>query len=102
MWRKWALRAAMAGATALVIAGSVSLSAQSAASLARNQPASSRAQQDPRAIHILKAVGSRLGAARTLTFAVADTAAWQSRDGTPLSASKTFDVTLQRPNKLRV
>ena len=102
MLREWSLRAGACGAIALVIAGSVSINAQPAAPLVRKQTTSPRTQLDPKAMDILKAVGDRLRTTRTLSFAAADRVEWQSREGTPLSASKTFDVTLQRPNKLRV
>jgi hypothetical protein len=104
MLKEWSLTVAAFGACGALLLEPIDVSAQARVPPvhAQKTSGSARPQSDPRALQILKAVSDRLAAARTLSFAVADTAQWQSREGTPLSASKTFDITLQRPNKLRV
>jgi hypothetical protein len=57
---------------------------------------------EPKAIEILKAASSRLAAARTLKFTVVDFYESSSRQGHPLSVTTKSEVTLQRPDKLRV
>jgi hypothetical protein len=57
---------------------------------------------EPRALEILKATSARLAAARTLTFTavIADEA--PSRLGPPLLYASRADVSLQRPDRLRI
>jgi hypothetical protein len=57
---------------------------------------------EPQAIAILKAMGERLAATRSLKFTAVTTYESPSRIGPPLLYSTTSEVTLQRPNKLRV
>jgi len=57
---------------------------------------------EPKAIEILKAASSRLAAARTLKFTAVDFYESSSRHGHPLSVTTKSEVTLQRPDKLRV
>src|SRR2546429_4988726 len=57
---------------------------------------------EPKAIEILKAATSRLAAARTLKFTAVDFYESSSRHGHPLSVTTKSEVTLQRPDKLRV
>src|SRR2546421_4393355 len=57
---------------------------------------------EPKAIEILKAASSRLAAARTLKFTALDFYESSSRHGHPLSVTTKSEVTLQRPDKLRV
>src|SRR5437773_10271416 len=57
---------------------------------------------EPKAIEILKAASSRLAAARTVKFTAVDFYESSSRHGHPLSVTTKSEVTLQRPNKLRV
>ena len=57
---------------------------------------------EPKAIEILKAASSRLAAARTLTFTSIEFFEGASRHGHPLSFTTKCEVTLQRPDKLRV
>ena len=57
---------------------------------------------EPKAIEILKAASSRLAAARTVKFTAVDFYESSSRHGHPLSITTKSDVTLQRPDKLRV
>jgi hypothetical protein len=57
---------------------------------------------EPKAMDILKAAGSRLAAARTMSFTAVVTYESPSRLGTPLAYTTRSEVTLQRPDKLRV
>lgn len=57
---------------------------------------------EPKAIEILKAASSRLAAARTMSFTAVVFYESPSRLGTPLVYTTKSEVTLQRPDKLRV
>jgi len=57
---------------------------------------------EPKAIDILKAASSRLAAARTLKFNAVHFYESPSRQGHPLAFTTKSEVTLQRPDKLRV
>jgi len=57
---------------------------------------------EPKAIDILKASSARLAAARTVAFSAVVGYEHQSRFGLPLLYTTRYDVTLQRPDKLRV
>ncbi|ANB76904.1 hypothetical protein AYM40_32670 [Paraburkholderia phytofirmans OLGA172] len=57
---------------------------------------------EPRAIDILKAASARLAAAKTMTFTAVVSYESPSRLGPPLVYSTKSEVTLQRPDKLRV
>jgi len=57
---------------------------------------------DPRAIDILKAASARLAAAKTMTFTAIVSYENPSRLGPPLIYSTKSEVTMQRPDKLRV
>ncbi len=57
---------------------------------------------EPKAIEILKAACDRLAAARSMRFTAVVTYENPSRLGTPLVYTTESDVTLQRPDKLRV
>lgn len=57
---------------------------------------------EPKAIALLKAMSSRLAAARTIAFTAVTTYESPSRIGPPLVYTTLSEVTLQRPDKLRV
>ena len=57
---------------------------------------------EPKAIDILKAASARLAAAKTMTFTAIVSYESPSRLGPPLIYSTKSEVTLQRPNKLKV
>jgi len=57
---------------------------------------------EPKAIDILKAASSRLAAARSMSFTAVVTYESPSRLGHPLTYTTKSEVTLQRPDKLRV
>lgn len=57
---------------------------------------------EPKAIEFLKATSDRLAAAHTLAFTAVETFESLSRQGAPLIYANRSEVTLQRPNRLRV
>src|SRR5512137_955572 len=57
---------------------------------------------EPKAIEILKAACDRIAAARSMRFTAVVTYENPSRLGTPLAYTTKSEVTLQRPDKLRV
>jgi hypothetical protein len=57
---------------------------------------------EPKAIEILKATSRRLAGAHTLAFTAVETFESPSRQGVPLVYGNKSEVTLQRPNMLRV
>jgi hypothetical protein len=57
---------------------------------------------EPKALEILKAASSKLAAARTLKFNAVHFYESSSRHGHPLAFTTKSEVTLQRPDKLRV
>jgi hypothetical protein len=57
---------------------------------------------EPKAIDVLKAASNRLAAARTLKFNAVHFYESSSRHGHPLAFTTKSEVTLQRPDKLRV
>jgi hypothetical protein len=69
-----------------------------------NKPPATPAKPDlePKAIELLKAVSSRLAAAHTLSFTAVQIFESPSRQGPPLAYAKKTDVTLQRPDRMRV
>jgi hypothetical protein len=118
---KGPLRPILAGAVVVGLLGSTSARAQ------QDQPAQSTAQQpqqgqpvprplqpmpivllpdkpelEPKAIKILKTASDRLAAARTMTFTAVATYESPARTLQPLAYTTLSEVTLQRPDKLRV
>ena len=73
-----------------------------AAKLAKPVPASVQMTIEPKAIEILKAACDRLAAAGSMSFTAVVTYENPSRLGTPLAYTTKSEVTLQRPDKLRV
>ncbi len=57
---------------------------------------------EPKAIDILKQASARLAAAKTLSFTAVSTYERAARNGQPLYYSSIQQVTMERPNKLRV
>ncbi len=73
-----------------------------AAPAAPAQPASPAPSLEPKAIEILKATSQKLAAARTLAFTAVSTYERAARNGQPLHYSSIHEVTVERPDKLRV
>jgi hypothetical protein len=57
---------------------------------------------EPKAIDLLKAMSARLASARTMTFTAISTYESPTHIGPPLAYTTISEVTLQRPDKLRV
>jgi hypothetical protein len=57
---------------------------------------------EPKAIELLKASSARLAAAHTLSFTAVETYESQSRQGHPLVFANRSEITVQRPDKLKV
>ena len=57
---------------------------------------------EPRAVELLKAMSARLAAAKTISFTAVAGFEFPSKLGPPLVYTTRYDVTLQRPDKLRV
>jgi hypothetical protein len=73
-----------------------------AKSMSKEAPPAVQLGLEPKAMDILKAACSRLAAARTMSFTAVVTYESPSRLGTPLAYTTKSEVTLQRPDKLRV
>jgi len=104
IFASWALVLASA-----VLAGTPSAQSKPAAktkaktAAAETSPASEATPSlEPKALEILKAASSKLGAARTLKFNAIHFYESPSRQGYPLAFTTKSEVTLQRPDKLRV
>jgi hypothetical protein len=83
--------------------------AQSAASPPKKKPAPAKPATtethpalEPKAVELLKGMSDRLAAAHTLAFTAVETYESPSRQGHPLVFANRSEVTLQRPDKLRV
>jgi hypothetical protein len=88
--------------TFLGLALLLAASACAATSADAQQPAAVEPALEPRAIDLLKASSSRLAAARSMTFTAVVSYESPSRLGPPLVYTTRSEVTLQRPDKLRV
>jgi hypothetical protein len=109
------IRAKLVGRAILVVLG-VALAADvnaqpsqpapqpSAPEAGARQGAESRVEPtlEPKAIDLLKAMSARLASARTMTFTAISTYESPTHIGPPLAYTTISEVTLQRPNKLRV
>ena len=99
----------MALALALIVLLAASGNAQQppkatkpAKSLGKDNPPPVQMTLEPKALEILKAACDRLAAARTMSFTAVVTYESPCRFGTPLAYTTKSEVTLQRPDKLRV
>ena len=101
--------------TLLVLPLALSLVTASASAQTTSPPAKKKTTQtkkppatppkpelEPKAIELLKTVSSRLAAAHTLSFTAVQIFESPSRQGPPLAYAKKTDVTLQRPDRMRV
>jgi len=57
---------------------------------------------EPRAMDLLKAVSDRLAAAKTMSFTALASYEYPSKLGPPIVYTTRYDVTMQRPDKLRI
>jgi hypothetical protein len=92
----------------VIVLFGVHLGAGGAAAQQAPPPATERAAPsdapalEPKAIEVLKASSARLAAARSMSFTAVVSYESPSRPGPPLVYTTRSDVTLQRPDKLRV
>lgn len=69
---------------------------------ASSKPAPPALQLEARALDILKATSDRLAAAHTISFTAVELFEQLTRQDVPLGYTAKYEVTLQRPDKLRV
>ena len=86
----------LAGPAALVQTASAASPSDSA------QPAPPAPALEPKALDLLKATSLKLASARTMAFTATSTYERAARNGQPLYYSSIHEVTLARPDKLRV
>jgi hypothetical protein len=65
-------------------------------------PVDTRPALEPKAIDLLKATSDRLAAAKIMAFTAVEVFESSSRHGHPLAYTTKYEVTLQRPDRLRV
>ena len=75
---------------------------QKAATPAKTTQAQPKLTLEPKALEILKASSDKLAAAHTISFTAVELFEHLSRQGAPLAYTNEYEVTLQRPDKLRV
>jgi hypothetical protein len=68
----------------------------------KTPPSPAKPELEPKAVELLKAASERLAAAHTLSFTAVEIFEHPSRHGHPLAYATKSDVTLQRPDRLRV
>jgi len=100
-------RSLLMTATALLVAGAVNAQSttpppKKSTPHAKQGPVVLIPALEPKAIELLKATSARLAAAHTLSFTAVEIFEQPSRHGHPLAYATKSDVTLQRPDKLRV
>jgi hypothetical protein len=69
---------------------------------AKNQAAPAKMVLEPRAMDLLKAASDRLAAAKSMSFTATASYEYPSQLGPPILYTVRYDVTMQRPDKLRV
>lgn len=111
---RWGKRMGRALALALVLTAFISHNgyAQQTAKTSKSPKSAKTAQKsspppvqmtlEPKALEVLKAACDRLAAARSMSFTAVVTYESPSRLGPPLAYTTRSEVTLQRPDKLRV
>ncbi len=73
-----------------------------AAPSSKPAPAPPKLQLEPKALEILKATSDKLAAAHTMSFTAVELFENLTRQGAPLGYTSKYEVTLERPDKLRV
>ena len=66
------------------------------------RPAPTKMVLEPRAMALLKAASDRLAAAKSMSFTAVASYEYPSQLGPPILYTVRYDVTMQRPDKLRV
>jgi hypothetical protein len=91
-----------------LLSACVALALMTSSALAQNAPpppaapATPQSALEPKAIEILKAAGAALGAAKTLEFTATSTYERAAANGQPLYYSLMHNVTVEKPDKMRV
>jgi hypothetical protein len=110
---KWYGRA-LAAVVSVLVAGSVAAQTSQAAPAPAKaaKPATKAAKKpvvekfklilEPRAMDLLKATSAKLAAAKTMSFTAVVGYEYPSKLGPPIVYSTRYDVTMQRPDKLRI
>jgi hypothetical protein len=98
----WASAAALAACLAVGLAAHPALAQNAPAPAAPAPSAAPAATLEPKAIEILKAASARLASARTMAFTAVSTYERAARNGQPLYYSAIHEVTVERPDKMRV
>ncbi|MFI5322516.1 MAG: DUF2092 domain-containing protein [Thermodesulfobacteriota bacterium] len=104
----WSLLLALAFVVFLAVGGNAEQTNQASKSLklpksqSKEEPPMVQLTLEPKAIDILKAASNRLASAHTMSFTAVVSYESSSRLGTPLVYTTKSEVTLQRPDKLRV
>jgi hypothetical protein len=100
--------------SAIALTAALTAFAVAPAALAQNAPATpppaaGPAEQkppaptlEPRAVEILKAASAKLASAKTMAFTAISTYERSARNGQPLYYSSIHEVTVERPDKMRV
>ncbi len=111
-WRVWTTRT-LALVAGLLVAGSVvAQSPQPAAKSAVPAKAAKSAKKpaapeyklvlEPKAMDLLKATSARLAAAKSMSFTATVGYEYPSKLGPPIVYTSRYDVTMQRPDKLKI
>jgi hypothetical protein len=111
--RKTVVVLALAGGLGLALPGAAKTGASSAAPAAKAakpmgksakpaKPGDFKMVLEPRALELLKTMSARLAAARTMSFTAVAGFEFPSKLGPALLYTTRYEVTLQRPNRLRV
>jgi hypothetical protein len=102
-WRKGLLSLATGLLLTCVAVGQTAAPpAKKAAPAKKPAPAAPALQLEPKALDILKATSDKLAGAHTLSFTAVELFEHLTRQGAPLGYTTKYEVTLQRPDKLRV
>ena len=99
------LQAAVATVALYAMSPAVTMAQPSAAkppAQARATPAPATATIEPRALELLKAASSKLAAAKSLAFTASVGYEYPSALGPAILYTVRYDVTLERPNQLRI
>src|SRR5215470_15567207 len=76
--------------------------AKSAKAAKKPSPSEFKLILEPRAMELLKAVSDKLAAAKTMSFTAVASYEYPSKLGPPIVNTTRYDVTMQRPDKLRI
>ena len=106
-WCRWSAALAV-GLLATGVAAQSPPAAKAAAPAHAAKPAKKSVEPafmmvlEPRAMDLLKAASARLAAAKSMSFTATVNYEYPSRLGPPIAYTMRYDVTMQRPDKLKV